>query len=91
MAGRSARIYVAAWEDTRLRRARAPRVRRHSVSPAWELPKEFDVIAAKCVELMRPLSGSFKVFARRSTSIFPHEFHGWPENGGRVLRAQPTI
>ena len=61
------RIYVAGVEDMR---ACGERVRRvfgvYSVSPAWELPKEFEVIAAKCVEMMRPLSGS--PAARTSTS-----------------------
>ena len=81
------RIYVAGVEDMR---ACGERVRRvfgvYSVSPAWELPKEFDVIAAKCVEMMRPLSGSFKVFARRSDKHFPmNSMEIATEIGGRVL------
>ena len=81
------RIYVAGVEDMR---ACGERVRRvfgvYSVSPAWELPKEFEVIAAKCVEMMRPLSGSFKVFARRSDKHFPmNSMEIATEIGGRVL------
>ena len=81
------RIYVAGVEDMR---ACGERVRRvfgvYSVSPAWELPKEFDVIADKCVEMMRPLSGSFKVFARRSDKHFPmNSMEIATEIGGRVL------
>ena len=81
------RIYVAGVEDMR---ACGERVRRvfgvYSVSPAWELPKEFDVIAARCVEMMRPLSGSFKVFARRSDKHFPmNSMEIATEIGGRVL------
>ena len=81
------RITVAGVED---RRACGERVRRvfgvYSVSPAWELPKEFEVIAARCVEMMRPLSGSFKVFARRSDKHFPmNSMEIATEIGGRVL------
>ncbi len=86
------RIYVAGVEDMR---ACGERVRRvfgvYSVSPAWELPKEFDVIAAKCVEMMRSLSGSFKVFARRSDKHFPmNSMEMATEIGGRVLETIPS-
>ena len=87
------RIYVAGVEDMR---ACGERVRRvfgvYSVSPAWELPKEFDVIAAKCVEMMRPLSGSFKVFARRSDKHFPmNSMEIATEIGGRVLEDNANL
>ena len=54
------RIYVS---DMDIDEA-AERVRRvfgiHSVSPAWELEKDFEQIAAKCVELTKDLRGTFK-------------------------------
>ena len=86
------RIYVA---DVDIEDA-AERVRRvfgvYSVSPAWELPKEFDVIADKCVELAKDLKGTFKVLARRSDKRFPMtSMEMNAEIGGRILDANPNL
>lgn len=86
------RIYVS---DADVQEA-AERVRRvfgvYSVSPAWELPKDFEIIANKCVELASELSGTFKVLARRSDKRFPMtsmEINA--EIGGRILDANPRL
>ena len=42
----------------------------HSVSPALECDKDMQVIGNTAIELMRALSGSFKVSARRSDKTF---------------------
>ncbi len=86
------RIYVA---DMDIQEA-AERVRRvfgiHSVSPAWELEKDFDVIADKCVELSKNLSGTFKVMARRSDKKFPMtSMQMNMEIGERILAANPNL
>ena len=74
----------------------AERVRKvfgvYSVSPAYELDKDFEQIAAKCVELMRGRTGTFKVFARRSDKRFPiNSQEMGAEIGGRVLDANPNL
>ncbi len=74
----------------------AERVRKvfgvYSVSPAYELDKDFEQIAAKCVELMRGKAGTFKVFARRSDKRFPiNSQEMGAEIGGRVLDANPNL
>jgi len=86
------RIYVA---DMDIDEA-AERVRRvfgiHSVSPAWELEKDFEAIAAKCVELTKDLRGTFKVMARRSDKKFPiTSMEMNAEIGGRILHANPNL
>ena len=86
------RIYVA---DMDIAEA-AERVRRvfgiHSVSPAWELDKDFEMIAAKCVELSKDLKGTFKVMARRSDKRFPMtSMEMNAEIGGRILDANPNL
>ncbi len=86
------RIYVA---DMDIQEA-AERVRRvfgiHSVSPAWELEKDFEVIADKCVELTRDLRGTFKVMARRSDKKFPMtSMEMNAEIGGRILHSNPNL
>ena len=43
----------------------------YSVSPAVEMEKDFEAIAAKCCEMMQGYEGSFKVYARRSDKHFP--------------------
>ena len=64
----------------------------YSVSPAYELDKDFEQIAAKCVELMRGKTGTFKVFARRSDKRFPiNSQEMGAEIGGRVLDANPNL
>ena len=86
------RIYVS---DMDIDEA-AERVRRvfgiHSVSPAWELDKDFEQIAAKCVELTKDLRGTFKVMARRSDKKFPiTSMEMNAEIGGRILHANPNL
>jgi len=86
------RIYVS---DMDIDEA-AERVRRvfgiHSVSPAWELDKDFEAIAAKCVELTKDLRGTFKVMARRSDKKFPiTSMEMNAEIGGRILHANPNL
>ena len=59
---------------------------------ADELDKDFEQIAAKCVELMRGKAGTFKVFARRSDKRFPiNSQEMGAEIGGRVLDANPNL
>lgn len=86
------RIYVADMDITEA----AERVRRvfgvYSVSPAWELEKDFEQIAAKCVELSTDLKGTFKVMARRSDKKFPMtSMEMNAEIGGRILDANPCL
>jgi len=86
------RIYVA---DMDVEEA-AERVRRvfgiHSVSPAWEMDKDFELIAAKAVELSKDLRGTFKVMARRSDKKFPMtSMEMNAEIGGRILDANPNL
>ena len=74
----------------------AERVRRvfgvYSVSPAWEMDKDFELIAAKCVELSKDLKGTFKVMARRSDKKFPMtSMEMNAEIGGRILDANPNL
>jgi len=86
------RIYVA---DMDIAEA-AERVRRvfgiHSVSPAWEMDKDFELIAEKCVELSKDLKGTFKVMARRSDKKFPMtSMEMNAEIGGRILDSNPNL
>lgn len=81
------RIYVADFDDMD---DIVERVRRvfglYSVSPAYELEKDFEAIAGACVEMARGLSGTFKVFARRSDKSFPITSMDMAmEIGGRIL------
>ncbi len=87
------RIYVSDVPDMD---ACAERVRRvfgvHSVSPAFEMEKDFEAIAAQSVQMMKPLSGSFKVLARRSDKRFPLDSMMIErEIGGRVLDANGAL
>ncbi|MGI6240176.1 MAG: tRNA uracil 4-sulfurtransferase ThiI [Christensenellales bacterium] len=74
----------------------AERVRRvfgiHSVSPAWELEKDFEQIAAQCVAISAGLSGTFKVLARRSDKQFSVDSMEMArEIGGRILDANENL
>ena len=65
----------------------------HSVCPAIEMEKDdFDAVCAQAVQMMRPLSGTFKVNARRSDKRYPIDS---PEInrrvGERVLEALPGL
>jgi len=87
------RIYVSGMADMDEAVRRVTRVfGLHSVSPAWELDKDYDQIAAKCVELTRPLSGTFKVAARRSDKRFPMNSQQLnAELGGVILDSNPNL
>lgn len=64
----------------------------HSVSPAVEMDKDYEAIAAQCVEMMRGKTGSFKVSARRSDKRFPMDSMVLQrELGGRILEAMPHL
>lgn len=64
----------------------------HSVSPAVEMDKDYEAIAAKCVEMMRGKTGSFKVSARRSDKRFPMDSMVLQrELGGKILEAMPHL
>ena len=87
------RIYVADFDDMD---DIVERVRRvfglYSVSPAYELEKDFESIAEACVEMSRSLSGTFKVFARRSDKSFPITSMDMAmEIGGRILESNPNL
>ena len=87
------RVYVSGAEDMQ---ACIDRVRRvfgvYSVSPAVEVEKDFEVIAAECVKLMQPYSGTFKVFGKRSDKHFPmNSMEIGMEVGHRVLEANPNL
>ena len=87
------RVYVSGVSDMQ---ACIDRVRRvfgvYSVSPATELEKDFDAIAAECVRMMQPLSGTFKVFGKRSDKHFPmNSMELGMEIGHLVLEANPNL
>ncbi len=64
----------------------------YSVSPAIEMEKDFEAVSAQCLKLMAPLSGSFKVFARRSDKRYPMDsMQIQREIGGRVLLSNPNL
>ena len=87
------RIYVADASDIQSAAEKVARVFGvYSVSRAWELEKDFDTIAKAAVEVAKPLSGSFKVEARRSDKSFqPDSMVMARELGGRVLDANPKL
>ena len=67
------RIYVSDFSDLDECIRRVTKVFGvHSVSPAVEMDKDnFEAICQQAAELMRPLSGIFKVLARRSDKRYP--------------------
>ena len=87
------RIYVAGMADMDEAVRRVTRVfGLHSVSPAWELDKDYGEISAKCVQLAKDLKGTFKVYARRSDKRFPmnsQELNA--ELGGDILESNPNL
>ncbi len=87
------RIYVADVPDMDECVARVTKVfGLYSVSPAYELDKDFEQIAAACVEAAKELQGTFKVFARRSDKTFPVKSMDMAmEIGGRILDANPNL
>ncbi len=87
------RIYVSGMADMDEAVRRVTRVfGLHSVSPAWELDKDYGEISAKCVELAKGLSGTFKVAARRSDKRFPMNSQQLNEQlGGDILQGNPNL
>ena len=87
------RVYVSGATDMRACFDRGRRVFGvYSVSPAVEVEKDFEAIAAQCVELMRPYAGTFKVFGKRSDKHFPmNSMEIAMEVGHRVLEANPNL
>ena len=65
----------------------------HSVSPAVEMEKDdFEAVCRQAVELMRPLSGTFKVLARRSDKRYPLDSPAiMREAGGYILERLPDL
>ena len=87
------RIYVADFDDMDDMVNRVKRVfGLYSVSPAYEMEKDFETIASKCVELAKELKGTFKVLARRSDKRFPITSMDMAvELGSRILDANPAL
>ena len=65
----------------------------HSVSPAIEMDKDdFAAVCEQAVELMRPLTGTFKVLARRSDKRYPLDSPAiMREAGGYILERLPDL
>jgi len=87
------RIYVSGCEDMA---DCAGRVRKvfgiHSVSPAVEIEKDFEAIKVQALRMTASLSGSFKVFARRSDKRFPLDSMAIErELGHAILEANPAL
>ncbi len=88
------RIYVSDFTDIDEAMRRVSRVFGvHSVSRAIEMEKDdFQAICAQAAEMMRPLSGTFKVLARRSDKRYPKDS---PEimrdAGGYILHHVPGL
>ena len=88
------RIYVSDYTDQEEAIRRVSRVFGvHSVSPAIEMPKDdFEAICAQAAEMMRPLSGTFKVLARRSDKRYPMDSPAiMREAGGYILEHVPHL
>ena len=87
------RIYVSEFSDMQACVDRVSKVFGvYSVSPAVEMEKDFEVIAAECVKMMQPYSGTFKVQGKRSDKKFPmNSMEIACEIGGRVLEANPNL
>ncbi len=87
------RIYVSDVEDMDecVRRVRKV-FGLYSVSPAVECEKDLDEMAEQCIEMMKELSGTFKVLGKRSDKKFPmNSLEFAAELGGRILEANPKL
>ena len=88
------RIMVTGYKDEEACAKRVSRVFGvHSVSPAVEMPKDdFEAICEQASKMMKGLSGTFKVIARRADKLF---FLDSPQInakiGGRILDACPEL
>lgn len=88
------RIYVSDFSDLDECIRRVTKVFGvHSVSPAVEMEKgDFEAICRQAVEMMRPLSGTFKVLARRSDKRYPLDSPAiMREAGGYILSELPKL
>lgn len=88
------RIYVSDFSDMDECIRRVTRVFGiHSVSPAVEMDKgDFDAICAQAAKMMEPLSGTFKVLARRSDKRYPLDSPAiMREAGGYILDHVPHL
>jgi len=88
------RIYVSDFTDIDEAMRRVSRVFGvHSVSRAIEMDKsDFEAICRQAAELMRPLSGTFKVLARRSDKRYPLDSPAiMRQAGGHVLHNVPGL
>ncbi len=87
------RVYVSQFSDLEQCIDRVSKVFGvYSVSPAVEMEKDFEIIAAECVKMMQPCSGTFKVQGKRSDKRFPmNSMELAAEIGGRVLESNPNL
>ena len=87
------RVYVSDFTDLQACVDRVSKVFGvYSVSPAVEMEKDLDVIGEACVQMMAPLSGTFKVLGKRSDKKFPmNSMELAAEIGHRVLEANPNL
>ncbi len=88
------RILVRGFSDTEECISRVTKVFGvHSVTPSVEMPKEdFDAICDQAIEMVKDLSGTFKVSARRSDKRYPLNSPAINEEVGyRILNANPNL
>ena len=88
------RILVRGFSDTEECISRVTKVFGvHSVTPSVEMPKEdFDAICDQAIEMVKDLSGTFKVSARRSDKRYPMNSPAINEEVGyRILNANPNL
>ena len=88
------RIYVSDFDDMDACIRRVTRVFGvHSVSPAVEMEKEdFGAVCEQAARMMQPLSGTFKVLARRSDKRYPLDSPAiMREAGGYILEHAPHL
>ena len=88
------RIYVSDFTDLDECIRRVTRVFGvHSVSPAIEMDKDnFEAICEQAAKMMEPLSGTFKVLARRSDKRYPMDSPAiMREAGGYILEHVPHL
>ena len=91
---REGRIYVAEFSDLDECARRVSRVFGvHSVSPAVEMDKaDFAAVCEQAAKMMLPLSGTFKVLARRSDKRYPLDSPAiMREAGGVILSRAPRL
>ena len=88
------RFYVSDFTDMDECIRRVTRVfGMHSVSPAIEMDKDnFEAICEQAARMMEPLSGTFKVLARRSDKRYPLDSPAiMREAGGYILDHVPQL